>query len=122
MTVSKHWVGVHGTKIQTVQWEDGDGNPVGGSADFYHGNEDSHGWPFVESFRFQEGVISKGVNGLMIEDLIQVLIDRLNYFQKSQFSSDFNAEAVQHLGRAYDSLMKRRYDRERRGVLGKHEA
>ena len=121
MTVSKHWVGVHGTKIQTVQWEDWNGNPAGGSADFYHPNEGGDGH-FVHHFRFQEGVITEGVNGLMIEDVIQVLIDRLNYFQKSQFPSDFNAEAVQHLGRAYDSLMKRRYDRERRGVLGKHEA
>lgn len=68
---------------------------------------------------FQEGPIGEvGVNGVCNEDLIHMVICRLEYFQKSQYNSRDNAIAITHLEDALLRLRKRTIGRENRGVEG----
>ena len=70
---------------------------------------------------FQNGPIKEaGVNGVMNEDLIVMILDRLNGFQESQFKCRENAIAITKLEEALLWLNKRTLDRERRNVEGTH--
>ena len=72
--------------------------------------------------QFQKGPIKEnGVNGCMNEDLIAMVIDRLEGFQNSPFMCRENALAIQKLEEALLWLRKRTMDREARGVEGTHE-
>lgn len=69
--------------------------------------------------RFQNGPIKEnGVNGCHNEDLIAVVIDRLQGFQAGEFSCRENAIAITKLEEALLWLNKRTQDRIRRGVEG----
>jgi len=68
---------------------------------------------------FQEGPIREtGVNGVSNEALLAVLIDRLETFQKGQFSCPENAKALTKLEEAGLWLHKRTMNRTVRGVEG----
>lgn len=70
---------------------------------------------------FQEGPIKEcGVNGVCNEDLIAMVITRLEYFQKSEFACRENALAITKLEEAMLWLRKRTMGREQRGVEGTH--
>jgi hypothetical protein len=75
----------------------------------------------LASIDFQKGAIKEyGVNGVMNEDLIAMVIDRLNSFQESQYKCRENAIAITKLEEALLWLRKRTMDRERRQVEGTH--
>lgn len=70
---------------------------------------------------FQEGPIKEcGVNGVCNEDLIAMVICRLDHFQKSEFACRENACAITKLEEALLWLRKRTMGRENRGVEGTH--
>jgi len=70
---------------------------------------------------FQEGPIKEaGVNGVCNEDLIAMVICRLEHFQRSEFSCRDNAMAITKLEEALLWLRKRTIGRENRGVEGTH--
>ncbi len=70
---------------------------------------------------FQEGAIKEhGVNGVTNEDLIAMVVTRLEHFQNSDFRCRENALALTKLEEALLWLKKRTSDREARGVEGKH--
>ena len=70
---------------------------------------------------FQEGPIKEcGVNGVCNEDLIAMVITRLEHFQKSEFACRDNAVAITKLEEALMWLRKRTMAREKRGVEGTH--
>lgn len=70
---------------------------------------------------FQEGPIKEcGVNGVCGEDLICMVIDRLEHFQESEFRCRENAMAITKLEEALLWLRKRTMGREQRGVEGTH--
>lgn len=74
--------------------------------------------PLAE-FGFQEGPIKEcGVNGVCNEDLIAMVICRLEHFQKSEFACRENALAITKLEEALLWLRKRTMGREKRGVEG----
>lgn len=76
----------------------------------------------LANIHFQEGPIKEaGVNGVMNEDLIAMVICRLDHFQNSPFECDYNAEAIMHLEAALMALRKRTLEREARNVEGTHE-
>lgn len=84
----------------------------------YVKNEDSD---VLCEIHFQEGPIKEcGVNGVCNEDLINMVIDRLEHFQKSEFSCRENALAITALEEALLWLRKRTMGREQRGVEGTH--
>jgi hypothetical protein len=71
---------------------------------------------------FQCGPVSEfGVNGTTIEKIIEVLIERLEGFQKGPFKCTENTIAITHLQESLYWLEMRRKDRVDRGVEGKNE-
>ena len=68
---------------------------------------------------FQNGPIKEnGVNGCHQEDLIAIVIDRLQHFQKGDYSCRENALALTKLEEAMHWLRHRTNAREARGVEG----
>lgn len=78
--------------------------------------------PFVVGkVDFQEGPIKEaGVNGVMNEDLIAMVITRLESFNNSDFRCRENSMAITKLEEALLWLRKRTMGREQRGVEGTH--
>lgn len=78
-------------------------------------------YPILSVITFQKGPIKEvGVNGVMNEDLIAMVIDRLQSFQESPYNCRENAMAITKLEEALMWLGKRTADRERRQVEGTH--
>lgn len=74
---------------------------------------------FLTKVTFQKGPIKEnGVNGCCNEDLIAMVIDRLNSFQESPYKCRENALAVTKLEEALHWLGHRTSNREKRGVEG----
>lgn len=75
----------------------------------------------IVDIHFQEGPIKEcGVNGVCNEDLINMVLCRLQHFQESEFKCDENANAIIYLKSALDELRNRTNKREKRGVEGTH--
>jgi hypothetical protein len=73
----------------------------------------------VGEVKFQKGAIKEnGVNGVMNEDLIAMVIDRLESFQQSDYKCRENALAITKLEEALLWLRKRTLDREARNIEG----
>lgn len=77
---------------------------------------------FRQRIHFQEGPIKEvGINGVCNEDLIAMVICRLEHFQKSEYACRENALAITKLEEALLWLRKRTMGRENRGVEGTSE-
>jgi len=75
-----------------------------------------------QEIRFQEGPINEaGVNGVMNEDLLAMVICRLEHFNQTEFRCKENSMAITKLQEALLWLRKRTMGREQRGVEGTHE-
>lgn len=73
----------------------------------------------IATIDFQEGPIKEnGVNGVANEDLIAMVICRLQSFQNTEYACRENAMAVTKLEESLMWLRKRTMDREERGVEG----
>lgn len=101
------------TAWKSEHWSD-DGKPAGGV---------SYGVGFCVSW--QNGPLGRGENrrepnGAFVETLLEVVADRLQYYQSSQFASEYNAAALTAIEQAMVSLRNRTADREIRGVEGTH--
>lgn len=73
----------------------------------------------IAEVNFQEGAIKEyGVNGVNNEDLIAMVLERLNGFQNSDYKCRENAIAITKLEEALMWLRKRTMERENRGVEG----
>lgn len=71
---------------------------------------------------FQEGAIKEhGVNGVMNEDLLVMVLTRLEGFQNSDFRCRENDMAITKIEEALMWLRKRTVGRENRGVEGTHQ-
>ena len=68
---------------------------------------------------FQHGPIKEvGRNGTTIEGVIDVLVNRLEGFQRGPFANQYNADAAMYMKAAKQRLLDRTRDREARGVEG----
>jgi hypothetical protein len=67
-----------------------------------------HGHPEVE-----------GINGCRIEDVIDVLVNKLLSFQGRDLACEENATALYHLDMAREALLLRRRRREIQGLIGR---
>lgn len=73
--------------------------------------------PFIH-IEWQCGSVSEnGINGCRVEDVIEVLQNRLLDHQGRSLACEENAEALLHLELAREALVKRRRRREDQGVL-----
>lgn len=71
---------------------------------------------------FQEGALKETKqNGIFNEDLIGIVIHRLECFQKSKYNCRENKLAIEKLEEALCFLRQRTEKRRNRGVLGRHE-
>ncbi len=76
----------------------------------------------LASIRFQSGPLKENaVNGITNEDLIAIVIDRMEGFQSGQYSCKENSVALSKLEEALFWIEKRTRDREERGVEGRNE-
>lgn len=76
------------------------------------------GFPFG-IIKFQKGPVKEnGVNGCFQEDLIAIVIDRLQCFQAGDFACRENALALTKLEECLHWLNSRTVDRQVRGVEG----
>jgi len=76
---------------------------------------------FTQVVKFQKGPIKEcGVNGVANEDLLLMVITRLQQFQNSPYACRENALALTKLEEAVMWLRKRTLDREARNVEGTH--
>jgi hypothetical protein len=74
--------------------------------------------PYI-NITFQEGPINEvGVNGAHIEDVIDLLIDRLRGFNEGDTRCRENSLAITHLEEANLWLLKRTMNRVEQGVEG----
>lgn len=68
---------------------------------------------------FQHGDPAEhGVNGCRIEDVIDVLVEKLLDFQGRELVCEENATALYHLDLAREALLLRRRRRENQGLIG----
>lgn len=75
----------------------------------------------LAEIHFQKNPIKEcGVNGVNNEDLIAMVICRLEHFQQSEFRCRENAVAITKLEESLLWLRKRTMGREKRGVEGTH--
>lgn len=66
-----------------------------------------------------------GINGCRLEDVIDILAEKLLDFQGRDLACEENATALYHLDLARESLLLRRRRREKQGLIGtrkKHTA
>lgn len=83
----------------------------------------SHNDKLLGAIHFQEGGLkSTNQNGVFMEDLIYMCINRLDFFQESEYNCLENYETLIKLQEALMWLRKRQNNRIRRKVLGKNEA
>ncbi len=78
----------------------------------------------LERISFQNGPINEagiGVNGVQHEDLLAIIIDRLEGFQKGKYACFENGLALEHLQMAMRMLNARTAKRIERGVEGTHQ-
>ena len=95
-------------------WSDDQGRPAGGV---------TSGRGFAISW--QNGPLGRGAdrrepNGAFVEDVIGAVMDRIRFYEASEFSCDENRCALEHLEAAARVLDGRTKDREARGVEGTH--
>lgn len=77
--------------------------------------------PVIE-IRFQAGPLPFGVNGCSIEDVIDVLVNRLEGYQLGAFRCRENALAITKLEEAKQWLLYRTGKRQAQGVEGTNAA
>ena len=76
----------------------------------------------LQNIHFQQGPIKEcGVNGVCDEDLLLMVITRLEQFNMGDFLCIENAYAVSHLKEHVVWLRERTRQREARGVEGTHQ-
>ena len=86
--------------------------PLNGSDDFT---------PFVK-VSFQNGPVKEsGINGCHHEDLLAIVIDRLQHFQAGEYTCRENAIALTKIEEAMHWLNHRTNARKKRGVEGTHK-
>lgn len=82
--------------------------------------DDATGQPLVfGQLKFQSGPVREaGINGLQVDDLIALVIQRVQSLNVGEFSDPYNDETVEHLVLAMRAQEKRRLSRQARGVEG----
>lgn len=96
-------------------WRDENENPAGGV---------STGRGFTISW--QNGPLGRDAerkepNGAFVEDVLDAVIERIEFYQRSKFACVDNVEALIRLREAAEALDRRTKDREKRQVEGTHK-
>ena len=100
-----------------IHFEDNDGNPYGGHT---YGTGFAIAWQKGPLYT-TDGLLRLKPNGAFVEDIIDVVINRLKYYQGTKFACNYNEYAIAHLEKAQETLEARTADREERKVEGTHK-
>lgn len=98
-------------------WKDEDGNPAGGVST---GKGFTISWQKGPIPRDSNGKPMQNSNGAFVEDVIQAVIGRIEFYQSSRFNCKENADALNALRVAAERLDDRTKDRLARKVEGSH--
>lgn len=79
--------------------------------------EDSKG-NLLQEIRFQDGAVSNGINGVFNEDVLLMVISRLEAWQKGIMPDASTEKALEKLYEAVFWMRRRTDERKARGVLG----
>lgn len=120
-------------KLSTIQKRDnlndvyriGEPGPGGAYHDYgiYAAGDDPRATVGLRAICFQKGPRKdpEARHGVLDEDLLEIVRDRLRAFQAGEFSCRENACALTHIEEALMWLNKRKEDRAERGVLGTYQ-
>ena len=76
----------------------------------------------INTIHLQEGNMNEvGMNGVFMEDLLNICLNELKCFQNSRFKCKDNDNAIKHIEQALSCLQSRQTERKSRGVQGKLE-
>lgn len=112
--------------IRAVNIVDDNGNPTAGQVNLVTGAPDADN---IEALRIvwqsaprakADGTLA-APNGAFIEDVLWAALQRLEFFQQSQYRDRGNALAITHIEGALQALKDRQLERSHRNVEGKHE-
>lgn len=110
-------------KLNAVYAVDKKGN--GGANHIYHIelNVGCCGHTDIKSIQFQDGPRKEpnSIHGVLDQDLLEIVRDRLIGFQQGEFTTRENAIALTHIEEALLWLNKRVEDRIERNVLGTYQ-
>lgn len=104
-------------------YRDGEKGPGGGYHNYSIFPKEPDGEEWVHTIVFQKGP-RKDPNarqGVLDEDLLEIVRDRIKAFQEGPYATRENALALTHIEEALLWLNKRSEDRLERGVLGTYE-
>lgn len=101
--------------FKSEHWTSHSGKPAGGCT---FGNGFTISW--------QNGPLGRGdgrrePNGAFVEDVIDAVIDRIEFYQSTEFACIDSDDALKSLRMAAESLAARTRDREKRQVEGTHQ-
>ena len=117
-------------KLNTIQKSDKlnevyrDGKPGPGGAHHTYIIERASGSPaFLLRVEFQSGPrnVKSARDGVLDEDLLEIVRDRLRGFEGGDFACFENYKAIEHIEEALMWLNRRKEDRKERGVLGTYQ-
>ena len=98
-------------------------HPVNGACHRYQVRLTEHGNELGQTIEFQNGPIAEnGINGIANEDLLEIVKHRLEGFQRGEFKSEANAQALTGVQLALYHLNARTADRVERDVEGQNIA
>lgn len=103
------------SKIHSHQFTDVNGSPTGGHT---FGNGFAIAW---QNSPLGRGEQRGEPNGTFIEDIIAAASDRLEFYQRSKFACQENADVIDHLQSALAILNGRTARREKQQVEGTHQ-
>ncbi len=101
-------------QVFTSSHFDTDGNPAGGHAEGVGFSIDWQNGPLAVDGERKEP------NGAFVETILEVVLDRLRYYQESKFASRENALTITKIEEAIHWQNHRTAAREARGVEGTH--
>ena len=95
---------------------DGPTSPGGVRNTFVYGHHvNDYTFQLAGELNFQQGhPANVGINGLTLESVLAICLQRLNAFQKGPYPSDYNATAIMHIERGMEALKDRQ--REIQGI------
>lgn len=96
-------------------WKDENGNPAGGVTS---GRGFTISWQNGPLGRDNE---RKEPNGAFVEDVLDAVAQRIDFYQGSKFACEENSEALHHINQAAAALDRRTKTREARKIEGTHE-
>ena len=100
----------NGKNFHSGHWSDEDGNPAGGIS-----------YTHASTVVWQNGTVKKhGRNGAQVEDIIDIALDRLKFFQEGKFPCKENELAIQYLTDAWSILKNRTFACLTQGIEGEH--